>query len=553
MISRSAIAWCSNPPSPAAIANTAFDGQHNHCAHGVFLGGPQAPGMFRDYITLPAGNCTLVPTTLDYRTASLIEPIAVMMHMLELIDDPRRRCRGGHRRRSDRNVVRCDRESIGRGQHHHRGSARLSLEAGTCRWAPMSRSTPPRSRCLKPSLDATHGRGADVVLEASGSSEMVNAAIRCARMSGIVMLIGLLNELNPQNRYSDRDGERAAPANAEAVESSRAGRARMLQSGKIPTSLITHTLPLAETPQAFEMLDTYSDGIGKAVIECRRAGGLNRSIFNPALRVNRKSRDRRKPAPFGFHFLSPSMALVVQSSVCDASLLSLAILLAINLSARQPVHARHRDGGGAGAARGRRRRRGPQERRQRHRRGGRRRLRAGGHPSVRRATWAAADSCWFAWPTAAPRSSISANALPESASHDMYLDAQRQAHARQHRGLALRRAFRAPFAASSSRSRNTGGRNGQTCWQPAIELASKGFPVSYAFAESLKSSRNLAQDPESKRIFQRDGTYLRRGRYLRPARSGAHARTHRQDRREGFLRRRDRAEARRRRWPRTAA
>src|SRR5436190_167420 len=35
---------------------------------------------------------------------------------------------------------------------------------------------------------------------------------------------------------------------------------------------------------------------------------------------------------------------------------------------------------------------------------------------------------------------------------------------------------------------------------PAIELASRGFPVFYALAESLKGSRSLASSPESKRI-----------------------------------------------------
>src|SRR5205085_4487905 len=36
---------------------------------------------------------------------------------------------------------------------------------------------------------------------------------------------------------------------------------------------------------------------------------------------------------------------------------------------------------------------------------------------------------------------------------------------------------------------------------PAIQLA-KGFPVSYALAESMKGSRSMASDPESKSIFQ---------------------------------------------------
>jgi gamma-glutamyltranspeptidase/glutathione hydrolase len=48
---------------------------------------------------------------------------------------------------------------------------------------------------------------------------------------------------------------------------------------------------------------------------------------------------------------------------------------------------------------------------------------------------------------------------------------------------------------------------------PAIALA-HGFPVSYALAESLKRSRDLAQDPESKRIFQKGGAFFDVGETL---------------------------------------
>jgi gamma-glutamyltranspeptidase / glutathione hydrolase len=42
---------------------------------------------------------------------------------------------------------------------------------------------------------------------------------------------------------------------------------------------------------------------------------------------------------------------------------------------------------------------------------------------------------------------------------------------------------------------------------PAIQLA-RGFPVSYALAESLKGSRALGADAESKRIFQKNGAFF---------------------------------------------
>ncbi len=51
---------------------------------------------------------------------------------------------------------------------------------------------------------------------------------------------------------------------------------------------------------------------------------------------------------------------------------------------------------------------------------------------------------------------------------------------------------------------------------PAIQLA-RGFPVSYALAESLKGSRALGADPESKRIFQKNGAFFDVGETLAQA------------------------------------
>src|SRR5262249_45185118 len=50
---------------------------------------------------------------------------------------------------------------------------------------------------------------------------------------------------------------------------------------------------------------------------------------------------------------------------------------------------------------------------------------------------------------------------------------------------------------------------------PAVDLASKGFPVSYALSESLKNSRSLGSSPESKRIFQKNGAFFDVGETLK--------------------------------------
>src|SRR5207302_3644334 len=42
---------------------------------------------------------------------------------------------------------------------------------------------------------------------------------------------------------------------------------------------------------------------------------------------------------------------------------------------------------------------------------------------------------------------------------------------------------------------------------PAVDLAAKGFPLSYGLANSLRSSRGLERFPDSHRIFQNGGKF----------------------------------------------
>ena len=51
--------------------------------------------------------------------------------------------------------------------------------------------------------------------------------------------------------------------------------------------------------------------------------------------------------------------------------------------------------------------------------------------------------------------------------------------------------------------------------QPAVELAGRGFEVTYELAESLRSSNRLARFPESSRIFLDRGRFLEMGDVLR--------------------------------------
>jgi len=96
---------------------------------------------------------------------------------------------------------------------------------------------------------------------------------------------------------------------------------------------------------------------------------------------------------------------------------------------------------------------------------------------------------------------------PERATHDMYLDASGRPTRESIEGW---RSSGVPGTVRGFEMARL--KYGRWSWRddmaPAIELAAKGFPVSYSLAESLKGSRNLASSPESKRIFQKNGAFF---------------------------------------------
>ncbi len=99
---------------------------------------------------------------------------------------------------------------------------------------------------------------------------------------------------------------------------------------------------------------------------------------------------------------------------------------------------------------------------------------------------------------------------PEKATRDMYLDTQgnpTQDSVDGWRAVGVPGSVRG-FALAQFKY---GSQKWDALIAPAIALASKGFALSYKSAELLRGARNLANDPESKRIFQKGGSYYDAG------------------------------------------
>jgi L-iditol 2-dehydrogenase len=238
-------------------------GQHNNCSSSLFMGSPQAPGLLREYAVIPAHNATLVPESFSYTQASLIEPVAVIMHMLELIEI-----------HPGETVAVLGAGPIGL------LAAAIARKAGAAQVL-MADKLPHRIRMAQDLgatavpigqfaqlvTDLTRGRGVDLAIDAAGAPETINTALAVTTLGGTFVLIGIpthvpvavdlfsLQAKEIRFQPVKRSNHRSGPAIA------------LLASGAIPESIVTHRVGIEQAPAAFDMLADYRDGIGKLAIE----------------------------------------------------------------------------------------------------------------------------------------------------------------------------------------------------------------------------------------------------------------------------------------------
>jgi L-iditol 2-dehydrogenase len=239
-------------------------GRHNNCIRAAFMGSPQAPGLLREYAVVPQHNATIFPANFSYTQATLIEPLAVIMHMLELIEirpaDTVAILGAGPIGMLAAAVAR----SSGASQVLIADKLPYRLELAQ----KMGATLPVEMKNLaEAAQDVTRGRGFDIVIDAAGMPQTINAGIAIARIGGTFVLIGIPVESNfPVDLQTamfkelriqtlKRSNHRSQPAIA------------LLASGAVKDTLITHVVPLDRTADAFETLAEYRDEVGKLVIE----------------------------------------------------------------------------------------------------------------------------------------------------------------------------------------------------------------------------------------------------------------------------------------------
>ncbi len=224
-------------------------------------------GCFAEYFPAPESQTHKIADATDYATAVLVEPLAVVNHILDrVVTEPRKSIA----------VLGCG--TIGmltmylareRGYGNIIGSDPVAASRELATKLIADHALDP----LHPGftdrvLALTGGNGADVTVVAAGANAILDQASAITRKGGDVVLVSMMTKSIPVNSYAYVFKEQrllgAMVYNgrdfAEAVRMVDAGAAKL-------APYVTHRFPLAETQKAMETLRTKAGGAIKVVVD----------------------------------------------------------------------------------------------------------------------------------------------------------------------------------------------------------------------------------------------------------------------------------------------
>ncbi len=242
-------------------------GQHNVCAHIRFMSSTEDAGFFRERANLPANNLLALRRGITLDQATLVEPLAIALHSLQFAPV----------KLGDQIVV------IGAGPIGLLTIACLKLAGAGRIWAidPVPHR---REMALGMGADAaidplsidpvgevmkdTGQRGADAVYDCAAKSETLNQAARAVRNRGAIIMTGIHAEVRTSvNLHVMRRKEVALFNVRRSNHESERALDLLADRNQLLGGLITHARGMGAIDEAFALVESYGDGVGKLLIK----------------------------------------------------------------------------------------------------------------------------------------------------------------------------------------------------------------------------------------------------------------------------------------------
>lgn len=255
------------PGRPCHKCRQCHEGRPNCCPNVIFYGTPPVEGAMQEYVLADQEQCIPIPDSMGFDEAAMLEPLQVGVHAYNLVPAKPGEwvaisgsgsiglaCLAMARAAGATRIVMTDKLDY---------RLDLARKLGATHTVNVTRDDP--EAAVKA---ATDGMGADVVYEATNSVDGLAQAVRLAAIAGRVAAIGIPpeDEIPLPTHFPRRKQltiqyvRRAAHTIRQALE--------LVSSGRIDVKpWVTHRFSLDQASEAYEVVDGYSDGILKAVIE----------------------------------------------------------------------------------------------------------------------------------------------------------------------------------------------------------------------------------------------------------------------------------------------
>ena len=254
---------------PAVYCGMCFNcraGQTNLCPNGSLVG-RDSNGGFADFLAAPRSHVYPLPDTIDNQTAPLIQVATTCLH--------------GHRQVRTFPGLSVVVVGLGvAGQVHVQlakawgaypviGITRSEWKRNLARELGAHITLPSGPEAIRGVLEATDGRGADLVIESTGVVPAIADSITMARLGGTLLLFGIASAKTAALPFYQLYYKELKIMNSRAAKGEDfPDTIDLVARGVVRLKpLVTHVLPLPDLKKAIEMLETDEDHRMKIILE----------------------------------------------------------------------------------------------------------------------------------------------------------------------------------------------------------------------------------------------------------------------------------------------
>jgi len=238
----------------------------NLCINKSAPGTPGWIGTFVEYFNAPEEAVYKIADTVSYEMGVLVEPLAVAVHAIERITVKQKDTivvlGSGTiglltlvvaRELGYKNIITTD-------------TQQFNLDMAMKQGATMALN-PKEVDVVQKVLEFTNGRGADVVIVAAASKEIIDQASEMTRKRGEVGIISMITEKIPVYTYSFVNKEQTLFGAMTYQTKDFVKAAKMINEGLDLSDFITQKLPLEKSQEALEILSKKEVGVVKVIVE----------------------------------------------------------------------------------------------------------------------------------------------------------------------------------------------------------------------------------------------------------------------------------------------